>query len=98
MRSVLEELYVGNVGFDSGYYPQNSPFAQAARRKLESFDKLLASLNDTEKELFEQYCDAQGDIEGITRYRTYLDALKFGILLMVEVYTGLYGTEGAQGE
>ena len=85
MRSSLEELYMGNIGFDAGYYGQNSPFVKAAKRKLDSMEKLSASLNDAEKELFEQYCDAQGDIEGITRYDTYTNALKFGILLMIEI-------------
>ena len=36
MQNRLEELYVGNVGFDAGDYGKNSPFAKAARRKLNS--------------------------------------------------------------
>ena len=90
---MLEDLYMGNVGFDAGYYSQNSPFVKAARRKLDSMEKLSASLNEAEKELFEQYCDAQADIEGITRYDTYTSALKFGILLMTEIFIGEYETE-----
>lgn len=86
MSSILEELYMGNIGFDAGYYGQNSPFVRVARRKHDSLEKLMATLNDTEKELFEQYCEAEGDIEGITRYDTFTGALKFGILLMVEIF------------
>ena len=99
MKSILEELYMGNIGFDSGHYGQNSPFVKAARRKLDSMEKLTASLNDAEKELFEQYCDAQGDIEGTTRYDTFTSALKFGILLMIEILMEYHDTErGAQVE
>jgi hypothetical protein len=94
MKSILEELYMGNIGFDAGYYRQNSPFVKAARRKMDSMEKLSASLDDAEKELFEQYCDAQGDIEGITRYDTFTSALKFGILLMVEIFICPQETEG----
>lgn len=97
MQSILEELYMGNIGFDSGYYPQNSPFVKAAKRKLDSMEKLNAMLDDTGKELFDTYCEAQGDIECITRYDTYTDALKFGILLMVEVFTGTYTNIGERG-
>ena len=86
MMNILEELYMGNIGFDSGHYGQNSPFVKAAKRKLDSMEQLSATLNDSEKELFEQYCDAQADIEGITRYDTFTSALKFGILLMVEIF------------
>jgi len=88
MQSVLEELYYGNIRPDSRMYAKDSPFVQAARLKSRNLDKLMASLNDSEKELFEKYCDAQGEIEGITRYDTFSYALKFGILLMVEVFMG----------
>lgn len=93
MRSILEELYMGNIGFDSGYYAQNSPFVRAARIKHDSMEKLMASLNDAEKELFEQYCEAEGDVQGITRYDTFAGALKFGILLMIEIFMEQAGTE-----
>lgn len=53
-------------------------------------EKLNAMLDDTGKELIDTYCETQGDIEGITRHDTYTDALKFGILLMVEVFTSTY--------
>jgi len=88
MTSILEELYLGNIRPDSRMYGQDSHFVQAARLKHDNLEKLMAALNDSEKELFEKYCDAQGEIEGITRYDTYTYALKFGILLMVEVFMG----------
>jgi len=88
MTSILEELYLGNIRPDSRMYGQDSLFVQAARLKHDNLEKLMAALNDSEKELFEKYCDAQGEIEGITRYDTYTYALKFGILLMAEVFMG----------
>ncbi len=98
MNSILEELYMGNISFDSGQYGPNSPFVKAAKRKVDSMEQLAATLNEAEKELFEQYCEAEGDIEGITRYDTYTRALKFGILLMIEVFRGQDGTEGGVAE
>lgn len=86
MQSILEELYMGNIGFDAGAYAPNSPFVRAAELRQESMEKLLASLDASERELFEQYCDAQSDIEGITRYDTFVNALKFGVLLMAEIF------------
>jgi len=88
MSSVLEELYYGNIRPDSRVYAKDSPFVQLARLKSRNLDKLMASLNDSEKEIFEKYCEAQGEIEGITRYDTFSYALKFGMLLMVEVFMG----------
>ena len=87
MKGILEQLYIGNVGFDSARYSQNSPFAKAAQKKHEDMEKLVATLNDYQKELFENFCEAQGDIEGIVRYDTFESTLKFGVLLMVEILT-----------
>ena len=86
MNRILEELYMGNIGFDSGRHDQNSPFVKAAQKKLDNMEKLEATLNDSQKELFENFCEAQGDIEAIKRYSTFTAALKFGVLLMVEVF------------
>lgn len=68
MQSILEELYMGNIGFDAKYYPQNSPFVTAVKRKRDSMEKLHALLDDTGKELFDTYCEAQADIADITRH------------------------------
>jgi len=86
MKSILEELYMGNVGFDSWRYSKDSPFVQAAQKKVDNMDKLMETLNDSQKELFEGYTDAQGDIEHITRYDTYVATLKFAILFMIEIF------------
>lgn len=86
--NILEELYYGNIRPDSRVYPPNSPFVEAAHLKKRNLDNLMAALNDSEKETFEKYCEAQSDIESITRYDTFTYALKFGILLMVEVFAG----------
>ncbi len=97
MRSILEELYNGNIRPDSRFYGQNSPFVKAARIKSDSLDKLTESLDDAEKELFEKYCEAQGDIESITRYDTFTYALRVGVLLMVEIFVSGYGIAGEGG-
>jgi len=86
MKSTLEELYMGNIGFDTtGYYSQDSPFVKAAKKKAENMEALKATLDDSQKELFNGYVDAQGDIEHITRYNTFISALKFGTLFMLEL-------------
>lgn len=57
MASVIEELYHGNIRPDAGMYLQDSPFVQAARVKHENLEKLMAAMDDSEKEIFEKYCD-----------------------------------------
>jgi len=85
MESILRELYHGNIGFDSWSYSKDSPFVKAAQKKLDNMTALAATLDDSQKEFLEGYIDAQGDIEAITRYDTFVESLKFGILLMIEI-------------
>jgi hypothetical protein len=85
MENILKDLYHGNIGFDSWNYSKDSPFVKAAQKKLDNMTALTATLDNSQKEFFEGYIDAQGDIEAITRYDTFVESLKFGILLMIEI-------------
>ena len=92
MLNMLEELYCGNVGFDSGFHSPDSPFSKAARKRYDCMQKLTATLNETEKELFTQYREAQGTIDSITRYNIYQESLTFGVLFMIEIFMNIgYG-------
>lgn len=43
-------------------------------------------LGNSEKEVFKKYCIAQEEIDEISRYATFSYALKFGVLLMTEMF------------
>jgi hypothetical protein len=86
MKSVLEELYMGNIRPDSRMYDKDSPFVQAANLKQRNLNSMMKMLDDSGKEVFEKYCDAQSDIEEISRYDLFTYALKFDVLLMAEIF------------
>ena len=87
MQSIFEELYLGNIRFDSRRYGPNSPFVKAVQKKVDNMEKLAQTLNGYQKELFDNFCEAQGDIDDIARYNTFTAALKFGTLFMIELFT-----------
>lgn len=89
MTSIIEELYYGNINPNERHYTSESPFMQAVQLRKINLDKLMGTLNEQEKELFEKYCGAHDEIEDITRYDTFTYALKFGVLLMAEVFAGM---------
>lgn len=89
MPSVLEELYYGNIGPSKKIHGQDSPFVQAAKLKSRNLDKLMELLNEQEKELFEKYADTQSELEDISSYAKFTYGLKFGVLLMAEVFVGM---------
>ena len=86
MKSILKELYSGNIDFTGTHYNSSSPYIKAAKKNLDIMETLTKTLNDSQKELFEKYCDAQGDIEHIANYDTFSAAFRFGVLLMIEVF------------
>jgi len=87
-RSILEAMYYGSVRPNSRTYSEDSLFAELEQLKKRNYDDLTATLNDSEKETFEKYCDAQEELESITRFDLFTYALKFGILLMSKIFVG----------
>jgi len=87
MQSIMKELYYGNIRPDSKFYAKDSPFVKAAHIKRDCMEKLGTTLDDTEKELLEKYIEAQSEIESIVDYDIFSFALRFGILLMAEIFT-----------
>ena len=90
MESILRELYHSNIRPDCRLYAKDSPFVKAARVKHDCLEKLEATLDASEKEAFDKFCEAQSEIEDITKFDTFSDALKFGILLMIEIFSNGY--------
>ena len=96
MESILRELYHGNIRPDCRIYSKDSPFVKAARVKHDSLEKLEEMLDASEKEILEKYFEAQSEIEDITKFDTFTDALKFGMLLMIEIFSNASGA-GSKG-
>ncbi len=88
MVSIIEELYLGNIRPGSDLALRNPSFAKAMEREEQQSKELMDSLNCNSRELFEKFCDSRADLDEITQYDIFNYALKFGIMLMVEVFTG----------
>ena len=88
MSKILEELYYGNIRPDTGAYEKNSSFAKTAQLKKNNYEKLIAALSASEKDLLDKFMDASGEMEGLVRYDTFTYAFKLGALLMVETFMG----------
>lgn len=85
--SIIEELYLGNIRPSSRMYPADSTVAKAMKSKSRYYDELNEKMDDADKELFEKYCNAQADIDEAVQYDMFVYALRFGVLLMAEIFT-----------
>lgn len=88
MTSILEELYLGNIRPGSDLAQRNPSFAKAMEREEHLSQELMDTLNSNSRELFERFCDSRADLDEIANYDIFTYALKFGIMLMVEVFSG----------
>lgn len=86
--NIIEELYLGNIRPGSDLAQRNPSFAKAMEREEHHSQELMDSLNSNSRELFERFCDSRADLDGIANYDIFTYALKFGIMLMVEVFSG----------
>ena len=84
---IIEELYHGNIRPDIKFYGKDSAFVELARLREKNRENLLKALNESEKETFEKFTNAQAEIDDITRYQKFTYGFRLGVLLMVEVFT-----------
>ncbi len=89
MKSIMELLYNEPLnGWRSGTHAPDSEFVRTARIKSENLDMLMDSLNDSQKEWFEGYSQADGKIESMTHYSDFCYAFHLGAQLMAELIRG----------
>ena len=86
--NILEELYYGNIRPDVKFYGKDSPFVELARLREKNRENLLKSLNESEKETFEKFNDAQSEMGNMTHYQKFTYGFRLGVLLMAEAFTG----------
>ena len=82
---ILEDLYTGNVRPGERSFRQNSQYSRALAQAVESGDALIKSLTEEQKKLFEEYMDAQREVNILTDCETFIYAFKLGAKLMLDV-------------
>ncbi len=82
---ILEDLYAGNVRPRERSFRQNSQYSRALTQAVESVDALSKSLTEEQKKLFEEYMDAQREVDILTDCETFICAFKLGAKLMLDI-------------
>jgi hypothetical protein len=84
---ILEDLYVGDVRPNERFFKRNSQYAKALDEVANVGDALTAKLNEDEKKLFEDFMDAQREVNVLTDCETFCYAFKLGAKIMMDVLT-----------
>lgn len=84
---ILEDLYLGDIRPNEPFFKRNSQYAKALDEVVKVGDTLTASLNEDEKKLFEDFMDAQREVNILTDCETFMYGFKVGAKIMMDVLT-----------
>ena len=87
MRSILEELFYGNICPHSDCRGHDKETKQLMGYIADHHDNLLSTLNDQQKELLEKFDDCYNELTDINEREIFSYAFKLGMRIAIEVLT-----------
>ena len=85
MRSILEELFYGNICPNTDCRSQDKETKQLMGYIADHHDNLLSTLNDQQKELLENFDDCYNEPTDINEREIFIYAFKLGAKLILSV-------------
>ena len=85
MRSILEELFYGNVCPNTDCRSKGEEGKALIGYIADHHDNLLSTLNDHQKELFEKFDDCYNELTDINEREIFVYAFKLGARIALAV-------------
>ena len=92
MRSILEELFYGNICPSTDCRSQDKETKRLMGYIADHHDNLLSTLNDEQKELLEKFDDCYNELTDINEREIFSYAFKLGARIMLEVLSNTEST------
>ena len=87
MRSILEELFYGNICPNTDCRSHDKETKQLMGYIADHHDNLLSTLNDQQKEILEKFDDCYNELTDINEREIFSYAFKLGMRIAIEVLT-----------
>ena len=87
MRSILEELFYGNICPNTDCRTHDKETKQLMGYIADHHDNLLSTLNDQQKELLEKFDDCYNELTDINEREIFSYAFNLGMRIAIEVLT-----------
>ena len=87
MRSILEELFYGNICPNTDCRSRDKETKQLMGYIADHHDNLLSTLNDQQKEILEKFDDCYSELTDINEREIFSYAFKLGMRIAIEVLT-----------
>ena len=91
MTSILEEFAYGNLSPEVCTFRHNSEYGEVLRVLSQNEERLLARLNEEEKNIFENYVGAQGELNRLTAVGNLIYGYRLGLTMAAEAFVGIDG-------
>ncbi|MBQ8497108.1 MAG: hypothetical protein IJ489_06630 [Clostridia bacterium] len=85
MRSILEELFYGNICPNTDCRSYDKETKQLMGYIADHHDNLLSMLNDQQKEILEKFDDCYNELTDINEREIFAYAFKLGARIMLAV-------------
>ena len=85
MRSILEELFYGNVCPNTDCRSQSKETKELMGYIADHHDKLLKELTDEQKEIFEKFNDCYDELNDINEREIFVYAFRLGMKIAIDV-------------
>ena len=85
MRSILEELFYGNICPNTDCRSNDKETKQLMGYIADHHDKLLSTLNDQQKEILEKFDDCYNELTDINERDIFVYAFKLGARIALEM-------------
>ena len=92
MRSILEELWYGNVCPNMGCRESTTEAKQLMGYIADHHDNLLATLTDKQKEILKKFDDCYAELTDINEREIFVYAFRLGARIAIEVLSPNYST------
>ena len=89
MISILREFCFGNVNPSERPFKKKDGYNKALKAMVDAEAKLIATLNESEKALFEEYADAQRNFSCYEDAEQFVSGYRYGTLMMIDVMSGI---------
>ena len=85
MKSILEEIWYGNISPNDGGRKLSSEEKRIMREMADNHNKLNSLLSDEQKELLERFSDFYWELSAITERELFVYAFRLGAQIAIEV-------------
>ena len=85
MKSILEELWYGNICPETDSRTTTSEMKQLMKYMARHHDSLMATMTDEQRDIFERFDDCWGEYASLAEKSIFIYAFKLGMQLAIEV-------------